>query len=1669
MKQLYLHWLRLLWLSWFFLSGVMALQAQLTTTSGSPYNQYVSGIFTDDKIELVSVDSIWCDTIGTGGNLPQMGYFNNGNTTSLGLDTGLVMTTGSMSYFLPSPPPGTGALLNRPGYQPLTNILDANPAFAPPPNPTNDACLVKVTFTAQCDTVLLHYVFGSNEAPTFVTSIDDIFAAWIEGPSYATKTNVALTPQGNPVMIETIFGAAGNSVLVPNGVSYGDHSILLEARMPVDACQTYTLTLAIADDSDQNFDTGVFLAPLTCANEVIPVGTGNVADASLDFAYEDCADGFFTFFPSSCGGSNIGGAQTVYYDLQGTATNGQDYNMPSDSVTIPANQDSLVVPINIVLDNFTEGTETIVLTLLDSAGNVLQDSAAIFTINDPFSFVADAGQDQTVCSGELAFLGPSTAPPAGTQYSWSNQIGFQGPPDAVNPTVQYTTNTVNIFNYVAEVTNPFGCVGTDTTQVTFLAQPPSDIVLQPNPICLDETVEIEFGSPTQPNYQYFWDFGAGVNSAVGTGPGPWIVDYNTAGPKVVRLFVFDGGCSSDTNSVVLTVNPVPTSTFLLPDTVCEDQFNQVIYTGSATQSASYTWDVGNAVPSTLSGSGPHNLSWSNPGFQQVSLTVEENGCEGPTTTRTTLVLPTPDNSFAVDDSICAGELMQITYTGSNGPNASYSWNFGGAVVVSGSGAGPYQVFWPTAGTRSVCLQVSEGDCSSPVRCQNVIVKGTPQVVIDPVADQCFPGNAFNFNIVGDSADTYQWTLGNSASPPSYLGNAANPLPPTVTYLSAGSKTVSLVVSRDGCQAPDTAKVAFEVVPEPSADFDVTATQVCSGTGVGFTYLGSDPDNSQSYVWDFGPGAIPATSTLKNPGQITFPTSGPRTVTLTVTDGPCVRSSSQVIEVFEAPTVSAGPDQEYCEGEGGVQLVGNTFGGTQPYFYTWTCDRAPNCGITPANDDTVQVNPVGINPTETVTYAYFVTDVNGCRSNTDSVNVTIKAKPRVDAGPDVTICAPADSGVFLQVSPAAGNQAPQQFTYQWVPSVGISPDTGRRVYARPDTTTIYTVVATSPNGCDSRTTTVDPLSTVTVTVTDKPVANAGPDVAICLGESIELEGFASGAGPSYDYNWTASPGGSLDDSTLATPIATPTQTTEYTLQVRTGDCWSDGDKVLVTVNPRPTLQVRPDLSACLFTPTQLSASVVGSGSFDYFWSPGASLSDSTVQRPLATPGQTTTYAVYAASAEGCDSDTGFVTLTIEPTPVVDLLAQDSAVCGDVPLTFAASHSFRTLTPPSGQVNYRWYPSDFDFVELNGTDSIVEVLPLRSGYVVVEAVIAAGNCPTRDSIFLNVDAPFDATATADTLRICEGSSTALLAEGGRGNSTYLWQPATGLDDARSPNPTASPDSTTTYVLAISEGICTARDTLTVAVNPGPEADYFNSIPTGCGGLEVTFFQNAGGAIAYRWDFGDSSELSNEANPVHVYEAPGRYTVQFTAIGEGGCEETVSRQVIEVFNAAEADFTSLPAVGTPIPQQTPVRFQDASAFAVAWLWDFGDNRSSTEQNPVHSFAEPGTYQVTLTVTDSAGCTSTITYGDYEVFVPDTELQSVFTPNGDGLNDVFQIDHPSIETFSLVIFDTWGRKVYESEDPSVGWDGTLPNGSRARDGVYLYVAEINGQRFNGTVTLLR
>ncbi len=242
--------------------------------------------------------------------------------------------------------------------------------------------------------------------------------------------------------------------------------------------------------------------------------------------------------------------------------------------------------------------------------------------------------------------------------------------------------------------------------------------------------------------------------------------------------------------------------------------------------------------------------------------------------------------------------------------------------------------------------------------------------------------------------------------------------------------------------------------------------------------------------------------------------------------------------------------------------------------------------------------------------------------------------------DVAICSGDSATLNLLVNDSTGGLIPP-FTFLWTPSTNLSCTTCQNPVASPTVTTTYSVVVTDSVGA------IDSAEVIVTVSSALPVASAGNDTTICEGNSVMLNG--SGG---VTYLWSPSTG--LNDSSLANAIATPIVTTTYTLTAING-CGSDVDAMVLTVNPLPVV-VSSDTSICPGDAVQLLAT----GGVTYLWSPGASLSDSTIANPIASPITTTMYTINVISGAGCMS-VDSLTVSVDSVQAIIATTSKDTIC------------------------------------------------------------------------------------------------------------------------------------------------------------------------------------------------------------------------------------------------------------------------------------------------------------------------------------------------------------------------------------------------------------------------
>jgi hypothetical protein len=256
--------------------------------------------------------------------------------------------------------------------------------------------------------------------------------------------------------------------------------------------------------------------------------------------------------------------------------------------------------------------------------------------------------------------------------------------------------------------------------------------------------------------------------------------------------------------------------------------------------------------------------------------------------------------------------------------------------------------------------------------------------------------------------------------------------------------------------------------------------------------------------------------------------------------------------------------------------------------------------------------------------------------------------------------------------------------------------------------------------------------------------------------------------------------------------------------------------------------------------------------------------------------------------------------------------------------------------------------------------------------------------------------------------------------------------------------------------------------------------------CLGNSITFTDKSTWATGWNWNFGDSATSTEENPPPHIYHKAGIYHVQLIVTADGGSD--LLTQDVEVYPLPLVSFTPVPTYPTPVMKpNAQVKFYNTTQLGVKYLWDFGDNDTSSLIEPIHSYKDTGIYTVSLEAWTVNHCfDSTVMVkavhvkGDGGLYYP-----NVFAPNTNGPSGgqyksnydktIFYPKFPSgsIVEYHLEIYDRWGEKLFETNDVSIGWDGYY-KGKLCKGDVYIWMAKgkfTNGQTFNlaGDVTLIK
>lgn len=198
----------------------------------------------------------------------------------------------------------------------------------------------------------------------------------------------------------------------------------------------------------------------------------------------------------------------------------------------------------------------------------------------------------------------------------------------------------------------------------------------------------------------------------------------------------------------------------------------------------------------------------------------------------------------------------------------------------------------------------------------------------------------------------------------------------------------------------------------------------------------------------------------------------------------------------------------------------------------------------------------------------------------------------------------------------------------------------------------------------------------------------------------------------------------------------------------------------------------------------------------------------------------------------------------------------------------------------------------------------------------------------------------------------------------------------------------------------------------------------------------------------------------------------TTTYWVIGSNGnCASDTLRVTITVIPKPKANISANPPKGT-VP--LTVQFNNLSAYGTSYIWFFGDGDSSSLFSPSHTYLAKGKYSVLMIAYNSAGCSDS---ASVEIIVEDKfiiYIPSVFSPDGNGLNELFEIYSEGMKSLEGQIYDRWGELLYEWKTPDgKWWDGTYKD-RKVPEGVYIYMITVKDNSntryiYKGPLTILR
>lgn len=1144
----------------------------------------------------------------------------------------------------------------------------------------------------------------------------------------------------------------------------------------------------------------------------------------------------------------------------------------------------------------------------------------------------------TVC--QLPYVASFSSSVTGSgNYSYEWDFGDGGSSTQANPSHGYAspgTYTVTLIT-----TDAAGCADTttlpDPVQVAF---PSANFAVADTVVCVGENLQLSNLSTGAVDFQ--WNFGDGT---VFNGPQPSF-SYNAAGSYSIRLIATNAQGCADTllRTAYVTVSETPVAQFASTDRQsCELPF--LVEFSEATQGAtSWQWNFGDGNFDT--GPNPTHL-YQSAGFFPVTLIATGlNGCSD-TLIRNNYVQIQPPQAEFIADTIAGCIPLTVDFqdlsTSAFDTIDTWLWNFGDG--GSSFAQNPSHVFNSVGQFTVQLIVVTTGGCRDTATL--AIQAGTPPVVdFDANPKVVCATDPVSFLDNSSLATEWYWEFGDGGT-----SNAQNPI---YTYGDTGLFDVTLVALYFGC--PDTlVKPDFIRVLPPIAEF---FTNPLYGCEVPLTVSFNDVSiGADHWFWDFGDGS---SDTVQFPTH-TFTALGTYTITLTVTNDSTGCSDDYSYDlVITQPTANfAATDTFGCIGN--VVNFLDLSGGAMNYLWDF------------GDGDTSNVaNPSHSYSTAgTYDVTLIVSNDVGCRDTMVMPNLVEIIGPQADFNVDTsTGCAPL-SVVFSNQSTAT-TPGSSITGYFWDFGDGVTSTAANPSHQFVDPGEYdITLVVVDDQGC------ADTLvRTGFIQPTYPTAAFTTLDTLTCPGAPVAFVNQSTGVGNTYQWNF-----GDGTSSTVANPVKVyPGNSGQFTVSLIATDV--NGCQSITTLSD--FIEIGPPEALFAAAPTQqacppLNVSFTNQSSpnvTNWYWDFGDG-STSTLPNPSKVynlPGQYDVQLI-VATVQGCRD-------TLDLPGLIDLTGPQGNF-SFTPLEGCSPFEVTFTAQTQGAISWTW---DFGDGSLGTGQSVTHIYlqdtVARPTLVIEDTAGCTVAIPADDSIVVRAgpNPQFQVLQTQTCLGeplLIQNQSTSPLPI-----TAYLWDFGDG-NTSTAANPQHAYVTPGTYSISLTTtnlSGCVDSFALStpITVAPRPTASFIPSQLSGCAPLSVTFNGQSGGGspIALReWDFGDGTTLNGQQSPLHTFATPGTYTVRLAVQDANGCRDSMELDIV-VLGAPAPNFT-VSATDGCAPRT--VQFSNLSQGNIAsWFWDFGDGGTSTQANPSHTYQTNGDFDVSLTVTNAAGCSAPLTKPD-------------------------------------------------------------------------------------------